>query len=287
MIKLVKILSGSGIGRIPFILKTYQSFSKKIIPEASKTVSIEGFQIKIDTSVRGLDGMGTALMTGQYEPMTTSVIKKVLKPNMNVIDVGANIGYYTLLASKLVGNGRVIAVEPELNNYNNLIKNITLNGYYNIQTINAAASDHTGFGNLFISQNESGEHSLVRGRDLKNSRPVKLVALDDEVKIPIDLIKTDTEGNDLLVLKGAKDILANNDRLIIVTEYWLPGIRQVTESDTEILNYLFAKGFVYIYIADEIRHDIVSGDWEEIVRRCSNGKFSVNLICSRYPLDIL
>jgi FkbM family methyltransferase len=187
----------------------------------------------------------------------------------------------------MVGNGRVIAVEPELNNYNNLIKNITLNGYYNVQTINAAASDHTGFGNLFISQNESGEHSLVRGRDLKNSRLVKLIALDNEVKIPIDLIKTDTEGNDLLVLKGAKDILANNERLIIVTEYWLPGIRQVTGDDMTYYSFIYAQGFTNIYIADEIRKEIVKGSFSEIVRRCDNGKFSVNLICSRYPLEIL
>jgi FkbM family methyltransferase len=289
MIKLVKTLSGSGIGRIPFILKLYQSFSKRIIPESSKTVSIEGFQIKIDTSARGLDGMGTALMTCSYEPVTTSVFKKVLHTGMNVIDVGANIGYYSLISSKLVGNGRVVAVEPELTNFSNLQKNILLNGFTNIETINAAASDKSGIGTLFISKNESGEHSLVRGRDLENSSSVRIITLDEEIKrdYPVGLIKTDTEGNDLMVLRGAKDILKNNDRLIIITEYWLPGITKLTGDDMSYYKFLNAQGFTNIYIADEIRKEIAKGSFAEIIRRCSNGKFSVNLVCSRYPLDIL
>ena len=99
----------------------------------------------------------------RYEPETTGLLQRVIEPGMVVVDVGAHVGYYALLAAKRVGpQGKVYAFEPDPTNYALLLKNIELNGYRNILTTGEAVSDRVGTATLYLAGLDTGRHSLFR-----------------------------------------------------------------------------------------------------------------------------
>lgn len=286
----VKPLIGKGLGDLWLAKSVYGELTKLLMPEQAKIVDIEGFKMRVNTDKRGLDGMTTLIVTSHtYEPMTTKVFKALLKEGMNAIDVGANIGYFTLLASKLIGNkGKVWAIEPEPHNLQCLLDNVVLNNLTNVVAFEKAASDVNGKAIFYVSRRESGEHSLLTGRpSIKDTIEVETMKLDDLIDGQrIDFLKTDTEGNEMSVLMGAQSLLDNNKEIKVITEMFLPGIKAAGHRPNTYWGLLESFGFKFIYILDEIRKEIIIGTCAEAVRRCQGGKFSVNLLCSRGYIEI-
>jgi len=160
---------------------------------------------------------------------------RLLKEGMIVVDVGANIGVYTVLAAEKVGkNGKVIAIEPEPKNYQQLLKNIKLNNFQNVTPINIALADHNGIEKLYISYC-AGLHSLIASENTISSIKVSLKTVDkllEELNLKkIDIIKIDTEGSELPVLRGAeKTLKANpNMKIIVATEHYPSETKEVRQ----------------------------------------------------------
>ena len=163
-------------------------------------ISVNDYEMKLNISNGGdIGGVASRLSVGGvYEPMTTRIMKEIIKPGMDVVDIGANIGYFTLLMAKLTGdNGRVYAFEPEDKNFESLIRNIGLNGFKNIVPYRFALSDESGEAKLYISEYESGEHSMISQDDKSTSVDIKTIKLDSAIITKVDLIKCDTEGNEM------------------------------------------------------------------------------------------
>ena len=130
---------------------------------------------------------------------------------MNVIDIGANIGEYSLFLADLVGpRGRVIAVEPEPENCARLAKAVKyLTG---VEVIQAAASAIPGKLNLFLSEKLNVDHRTYDDGEERHCLEVDAIALDDYVPagFRVDFIKVDIQGAELSALKGAERILREN-----------------------------------------------------------------------------
>jgi FkbM family methyltransferase len=159
----------------------------------------------------------------------------ILKEGMNVVDVGAHIGTYTVIAAEKVGaNGNIIAIEPEIQNYRRLIENIRLNNFKNVITENIALADHEGVEKLYLHF-LPGKDSLVMKEGSISSREVRVKTLDTLLREigfnKIDVIKIDTEGAEMLILKGAEKTLKENPKAkIIVASYHYPSeIKEVTD----------------------------------------------------------
>ena len=102
----------------------------------------------------------------QYEPEETQFFIDNLKEGMRVVDVGANIGYYTTLFSRLVGTtGSVIAFEPDPTNFSLLEKNCKANGCRNVRLEQLALSDKNGVAQLHLSEVNRGDHRMSLGED--------------------------------------------------------------------------------------------------------------------------
>lgn len=145
-----------------------------------------------------------------------------IKPEMTILDIGAHIGTFTLLASKKVGlNGKVIAVEAETNNFNQLNKNLELNEIKNVISVNIALSDFNGEKDFFITKG-SGCHSFLptAGQEIIDKIKIKVNSLDTligELNIKrIDLLKIDAEGAELEILKGGRETLIKNPKMKMV-----------------------------------------------------------------------
>jgi len=157
-----------------------------------------------------------------HEPLSTGIMKEILKPGQVVIDIGANIGYYAFLEAKRVGeSGRVYCLEPAPENFNLLQKNVVANQYNNMEVFNAAAGAETGTGTIYLSKSHN-QHALVSENvsGSAGSAPVMIYSLDDFLKgkPDPDLIRMDVEGLELDILKGMKSMLAQKKPLKLFIE---------------------------------------------------------------------
>jgi len=181
---------------------------------------------------------------GPYEEIYIKDIysQKILKGGMNVIDAGANVGVYTVLAAEKVGeNGKVIAIEPEIENYKRLIENIQLNNFRNVIPQNIALTDHEGFEKLYLDSSPES-HSLISKENKISSIEVPVKTLDNLLEKlnlkKVDIIKIDAEGAEAPILKGAEKTLKINPNLkIIVASYHYPS------EIKEVQNFLENKGY--------------------------------------------
>jgi FkbM family methyltransferase len=176
------------------------------------------------------------LRSGEYEPHLTAVFERYCRPGMTVVDVGANLGYYSLLASRLVGaSGRVVALEPNSENCRLLLSSLRMGGVTNVQLIPVAADTEAGW--AYYSTHVGSNGGLIEDQDLLKhpGTVVPTFRLDDIVEGPVGFLKMDVEGAEGRVVKGATRLI-ERDRPIITTELKDEMLRRV--SGTSVADYL-------------------------------------------------
>lgn len=149
-------------------------------------------------------------LLGQYEKRKTNILKRYLKKGMIFVDVGANLGDFSLLAARIVGQtGKVIAFEPDPSNCSFLNRCVEKNKLKNVEILQEALDNQDGIANLYLGQ-VSGWHTLRKGQ-LKNEQgkiKVKTRRLDSISLTRLELMKIDVEGLEFEVLQGAKKQLS-------------------------------------------------------------------------------
>ncbi len=184
------------------------------------------------------------LRSGIYEPHLTMVFERYCAPGMTVVDVGANLGYYSLLASRLVGpSGRVIALEPNSENCRLLLSSLRLNGSTNVELLPVAADVATGW--AYYSTHVGSNGGLIDAGDLL-AHPgvvVPTFRLDELVSGRVDFLKMDVEGAEGRVMRGATGII-ERDRPIVTTELKDEMLARVSDmSVREYLGYFESLGY--------------------------------------------
>lgn len=243
----------TGIGKIypiKLIEKKIKSYLK------SDFIEIEGHKMFLDDK----DSLSLSIK-GYYEPFETELFKKEIKEGDNVVDIGANIGYYTLIFAKLVGkNGMVFAFEPDPLNFAILKKNIEINGYKNVILIQKAISNKNGKLNLYLNENNGGDHRLYAPKNEKRKAIiVESVRIDDyfkDFKKDINLIKIDIQGAEWEAIQGMDKLLNQNKKINLVTEFWPRGLKRGGINPREYIKFLKDKNFK-IYEIDESKEKIV------------------------------
>ena len=152
------------------------------------------------------------IISDSYEFKVRNLIEKISKKSKIIIDVGANIGKYSILASKSNPNSKVFAIEPEQENFDVLNKNKQLNKSNNIEIIKIALNNKKGKVKLYKAEINKGGHSLKSNSKNFDFEMVEGKKFDDvfsgKVK-EIDLLKIDAEGVEFEILEGAKNFLKN------------------------------------------------------------------------------
>lgn len=192
---------------------------------------------------------------------TISVIKEVrrvyVKPKKGdvVLDAGAHYGFYTLLASRLVGaKGCILAFEPHLHNYRRLVANLRLNGTKNVKTFNLALGELNSQAKLY-TDGESGTYSTFfkRGAHYQNVTMVRLDTIATQMGLEkLDLIKIDVEGAELSILEGARETMQKFKPKLTIAGYHFPN--EITKLEQWLrVNYAFyeiktmSNGFLHAW----------------------------------------
>lgn len=190
----------------------------------------------------------------EYEPCETKCCLSQLQQGDVVLDIGANIGYYTLLFARRVGpGGHVFAFEPEPNNFALLTKNVQMNGYTNVTLVNKAVSNTNGRLGLFISKGNNADHRVYDSQDGRDSVEVESVRLDDylaDFTRAVNFIKMDIQGAVYAAAQGMTSLLRKNPDIVLVTEFWPLGILRSGSEPRAFLELLRDLGFA-MYRIDE------------------------------------
>ena len=177
------------------------------------------------------------LYTSRFERRDLQLVARFLKPGMRVIDIGANIGLYSILADRLVGpEGQVWAFEPSMESTARLHRNLALNGARSVLTVKVALSDQDGGvleltrdpgrgdGERFLAAGGARQLAVAREGRSHDAESVPVTTLDhyfhDQLAsgVKIDFLKIDIEGGERLVFEGAPRLLTENRELVMMFE---------------------------------------------------------------------
>jgi len=192
---------------------------------------------------------------GVWEPLETRAVLALLEPGDGCVDLGANLGYYTVLAALRAGAaGRVLACEPDPGNFALLERNVAENGVPWVRTRRCAVIDRAGPALLYRSADNQGDHRLYDSGDGRSAVPASAVTLDGLLGDSPEawhLAKVDTQGCEALILRGARRFLAAQaGRLAWIVEFWPLGLARSGTSADELLERLAALD-VELAILDE------------------------------------
>ncbi|MGH2740560.1 MAG: FkbM family methyltransferase, partial [Actinomycetota bacterium] len=180
---------------------------------------------------------------GKWEPEVVERLRDWLAPGMVALDLGAHVGYHTILMSRLVGpEGRVIALEPEPVNLAQLKANLEAAGVANVDVHPVAALAESGSITLHLSDDNSGDHSISYRAGARTIE-VPGVALDDLLgeETRIDVVKSDLQGADHLGLRGMERTL-KRCRPKVIVEFWPEGIAAAGDDPPDVIRYYRSLG---------------------------------------------
>jgi FkbM family methyltransferase len=182
-----------------------------------------GHLLYVSTADLPLDHAHAGLIVrGTLEPPVQEALRRLLAPGDVFYDIGANVGFFTLLGARLVGpSGRVIAFEPVPWCARAVARNIEINGFDHAQIRAEAVGDADGDARLLVVGEASWSHLESTGRhaDVRDEIDVDVVSLDSLVAgraiAPPDVLKVDTEGAELQVIEGARATIARHRPAIV------------------------------------------------------------------------
>ncbi len=195
--------------------------------------------------VDAADSLGLAA-NGVYEPAESALCMSLLRPGDRVLDIGANLGYYTTLCADRVGPaGRVDAIEPDPDNFALLDANTReLQAQGRVRLHALALSDRSGAAQLFRSKDNAGMHRLYASVCCDvTSLEVPARRGDELALAPLDLIKIDVEGFEPYALRGLAATLAQSPQVKILCEYSPLAMLEAGADPRLWLGWMKAQGF--------------------------------------------
>ena len=227
-------------------------------------LTLEGFSMFITKRYAG------HYFNNKYERFSSDLFLNFIKEDSVVVDVGANYGYYSLLAHSKNRNGKIYSIEPVKENLEVLSKSIKENSFKNIYIIDVAISDFIGEAEFNVTEASDSagfyEHPFTKTYE---KRTVKVETLDNLFKDKkIDILKIDTEGNEIKVIQGAKNVIKNNPQMKIFIEFAPLCLKMAGENPDSLISTLINYGFSVIMLNEDIRkvYELKKGsDWQNLI----------------------
>lgn len=272
---------GHKLRKIPGALPAAMFLFRLMSRFLPKIITVHGSKIYTDPHE------AVFFMTAAFDPesfyeATTRLFEKVVKKGDTVIDLGANVGFYTLLAARLVGeSGKVYAFEPDPKTYKLLTRNIELNQYSNVIPVKKAINNEVGTAKFYLSP-EPGADTLYREKNHRRYIEVETDTLDHFFQgkdQTIDVIKMDVEGAEMAALIGMDKLVNQNENLKIFLEFVPRNVIRAGYTPEEFVNKFLSYNFKIILPDKGQLKEISNSD--ELMRLCGS-KVGVNLFLTRH-----
>jgi len=210
-----------------------------------------------------------------YESETTSFLGAVLRPGDAFLDVGAHIGYFSMVAAALVGpTGAVFSFEPETANFAHLLEHVELNAAWHVQPVHMAVGERPHVARFFVNADNDGGHALwdvathpecERTRRGGERRPVYVTSLDRYFEgrtfASLKAIKLDVEGSEVAALRGAEQLLLRHRVPFVIAEVNRFALEAMGTSERELRDYMTGLGYeVYLICPGESRLALLAPD---------------------------
>lgn len=249
-----KYFRNTWVHRLPFTSWLYSKVFHAAYGLSDENIVFRGKQFLVSTKDTS---MVPSIMNQDYESFELDLYSQLVKPNMTILDVGANLGIYSVLGSDLVGpSGKVYAFEPVPENLALLNHNIKLNGAKNVTVVPKAISDKVGESEIFLAPGSIGTHSM--GAKSKTCITIKTDTIDNFVNqnhLKVDLIKMDIEGYEGHAIRGG-NITLSNKNLVLLTEFSAKMLRQSGDDPLEIAKQLLSN-FKNAFVVNERKAKLV------------------------------
>jgi FkbM family methyltransferase len=234
-------------------LKTPANFSVYLGDNLALTRVLDRYKMYVDTT--DVQIASHLMADGYWEMWITKIFQQLVKPDMTVLDIGANFGYYTLLAADLVGpQGCVYAIEADPRNYSILEKNVSVNGFTDrTQTYQVAALNERKEVQLHMCPNYLGGNTLFPSREKSGTGKnvaVQAVPVDELIKSRVDFAKIDAEGSEPLILEGMAGIITRSPHIQILLEFAPTMLARTGVKPEDFLQRMRDLGFS-IYVATD------------------------------------
>lgn len=205
-----------------------------------------GIRLRCDSADKRIAPM-EILNFGAYEAVHADLVSGLVGEGNTVLDIGANIGFYTISLAQQVPTATILAFEPIPATFAYLRENIALNGVANAQVFNFGLSDQEGEQIFYFSPRNSVSASAARVAEEDDTAMVvgRVRRLDDVVReqgVRVDFLKCDVEGAEYLVLRGAAETL-RRDRPLIVAEMLRKWSAKFCYHPNDIIHFLGALGY--------------------------------------------
>ena len=223
------------------------------------------------------------ILVGQLEPGLFSLMKKIIREGMVVIDIGANVGTYTLLALRAIGkSGTVISYEPTPRVFDILKNNVQVNGFLESGRIDLrqkAVSDRANSSHPFFVKRNALTHSSFFANDEFLNEEIEVIevptiSLDDDLgpTRTVDVIKIDAEGAEPAILRGMQQIIDNNPKITIFIEFAPQHLARARVDPSSYLAQLRNQGFELLEVVEP------TGDLRSTADDILCERLSVNLM---------
>ncbi|MBI1976892.1 MAG: FkbM family methyltransferase [Candidatus Omnitrophica bacterium] len=257
--------------KLPFIPPLARGLGRVVKFKQGVSVRLAGYEI----TAKSLDRL-LALYLYKFSLLgkfQTRLFKEIIRPGMTIVDVGANIGYYTLLFARQAGpEGRVFSFEPEPAQRAVLLENLDRNGVKNVFVSSSALADRIGCASLWLNEANQGDHRIYDPGDGRRRIEIETTTLDRFLKEKgcekVDLVKIDVQGAEPRVIQGMKETIQRNPRIILFCELWPQGLKEAGESAALFLESLKVLGFK-IQVVDEKKERLALLSKSQLLELCA------------------
>jgi len=214
-----------------------------------------------------------------------AVLRRLVRPGMLVLDVGANVGLYSLLLGRLVGErGCVYSFEPEPHLCATLRENCGSNGITNVVPFEYAAGPSNARQRFQCATFNSGNNSLGRDSSHAVAFEVMVVRIDDILPVEkIDFVKIDVQGHELGALAGMERLLSSNPDVQVFFEFWPDGLQRAGSSPESLLDFFRERDFLLYETAGA--HLRPARDRARLLAAIPGRRYT-NLLASRSSIDV-
>lgn len=236
------------------------------------TTTLQGHVMYVETTDLSLAPW--IMLNGVWEEALTELYPRYVRPGMTVVEAGANVGYFTLLAAQYVGaEGHVHAFEPDPHNFELLRDNVEVNGYTGRVTLHMAAlGERSGTATFYGTTRHRGNGSLIERLDQLGDNSAEVRTFDVEVTtidalvVPrVDVLKVDAEGAEPFVFRGARETIERSVQMTAIVEFWPKFFAKAGEDARAFLAARGDEGFALARIADDGEARAVETDLDELL----------------------